>query len=130
MRARPFRSVSVVRSDRFWQAQQRDGEGRSRGGRGERVARGDRAVDRGQRLATPDHELVDGGRGGRTHQGTRADQTRKRMAELCRTENAYIDLSEAVRAAGLVFRDGELWVERDGASIPLDDVLARVPAGA
>ena len=54
------------------------------------------------------------------------EQVRRRQEELCRTEDRYIELSEALRNAGVEFKDGRLWVERAGQAVALEDA----PAGA
>jgi hypothetical protein len=56
------------------------------------------------------------------------EQLRRRQEELCRTEDRYIELSEALRNAGVEFKDGRLWVERDGRSVTLEDAVGSVPA--
>ena len=56
------------------------------------------------------------------------EQIRRRQEDLCRTEDRYIELSGALRDAGVKFKDGRLWVERDGRSVTLEDAVGRVPA--
>jgi hypothetical protein len=56
------------------------------------------------------------------------DQMRKRHEDLCRTEDRYIELSEALRNAGVEFNDGRLWLEREGQRVALEDALGSVSA--
>ena len=56
------------------------------------------------------------------------EQIRRRQEDLCRTEDRYIELSEALRNAGVEFKDGRLWVERDGRSVTLEDAVGSVPS--
>ncbi len=56
------------------------------------------------------------------------EQVRLRQEDLCRTEDRYIELSEALRAAGVEFKDGRLWLERDGRSVALEDAVGSVSA--
>ena len=51
------------------------------------------------------------------------EQVRRRQEDLCRTEDRYIELSETLRNAGIEFKDGRLWVERDGQLVALEDAL-------
>lgn len=57
------------------------------------------------------------------------EQLRRRHEDLCRTEDRYIELSGALRDAGVVFKDGHLWVERDGRSVALEDALGAEVTG-
>lgn len=54
------------------------------------------------------------------------EQVRLRQEELCRTEDRYVEVSEALRDAGIEFRDGRLWLERAGQQVPLEEVLGTV----
>lgn len=56
------------------------------------------------------------------------EQIRRRQEDLCRTEDRYIELSEALRNVGVEFKDGRLWVERDGRSVTLEDAVGSVSA--
>lgn len=56
------------------------------------------------------------------------EQVRRRHEDLCRTEDRYIELSKALRDAGVEFKDGRLWLERDGRSVALEDAVASVSA--
>ncbi|MBA3629467.1 MAG: hypothetical protein H0W55_07300 [Actinobacteria bacterium] len=53
-------------------------------------------------------------------------QVRLRMAELCRTEDRYMELSEALSSAGLSIHDGTVYYRRDGKPVPISDLLAGV----
>ena len=56
------------------------------------------------------------------------EQIRRRHEDLCRTEDRYIAVSEALRDAGVEFKDGRLWLEREGQSVALEDAVASVSA--
>ena len=56
------------------------------------------------------------------------EQIRRRHEDLCRTEDRYIELSEALRNAGVEFGDGRLWLTRDGRRVALEDALGSVSA--
>jgi hypothetical protein len=60
-------------------------------------------------------ELRDGGRADGKIKELIDDQIRKRHEELCRTEDRYIEVSEALRNSNLVVRDGMVF-HVDGAS--------------
>ena len=52
------------------------------------------------------------------------EQVRRRHEDLCRTEDRYIELSEALRKAGVECKEGRLWIERDGQVVALEEALA------
>ena len=56
------------------------------------------------------------------------EQMRRRQEDLCRTEDRYIELSEALRKAGVECKDGRLWLEREGHRVALEDALGSVSA--
>ena len=56
------------------------------------------------------------------------EQIRRRHEDLCRTEERYIELSEALRNVGVEFNDGRLWLEREGQRVALEDALGSVSA--
>lgn len=56
------------------------------------------------------------------------EQIRRRQEDLCRTEDRYIELSEALRNAGVECKEGRLWIEREGQRVALEDALGSVSA--
>lgn len=55
------------------------------------------------------------------------EQVRRRQEDLCRTEDRYIELSQAVSAAGLELKDERLWFVRSGERLALEDLVAGTP---
>ncbi len=51
------------------------------------------------------------------------EQTRRRMQDLCRTEQRYIEVSEALAKAGLEVKGGTLMYVGDGSERPLAELL-------
>lgn len=53
-------------------------------------------------------------------------QVQMRMADLCRTENRYMEVSEALTKAGLSVHDGTVFYRNNGKPVPISDLLAGV----
>lgn len=51
------------------------------------------------------------------------DQVRKRQEDLCRTEDRYIQVSEALRDANLAVRDGKVFYLDGDDELPLEELL-------
>lgn len=51
------------------------------------------------------------------------EQVRMRLEELCRTEDRYIEVSEALSEAGLTTRDGKVLYTKDGNERPFEELI-------
>lgn len=58
------------------------------------------------------------------------EQVRRRHEELCRTEDRYIEMSEALKNANLGVRDGKVFYLDGGEERPLEELLKAVTANS